>query len=78
MNEKFKQTISDDLFQAWNSAKRPGDATAISKVVNKSYPIVQRALKYGHVNSEKLVDSISDFFAARKENDKKRTSKIIA
>lgn len=76
MEERFKQTISDDLFNAWKNSLKFGDARAISVKTGKSYPVVQRALKYGHVNSDSLVSAISSFFADRKASEGNQVTKI--
>lgn len=75
--EKFKQTISKDLFTAWKAAKRPGDVTKIATSTGMSYPVIQRALKYGYVNNSSLVEQISNYFKNRKDAEGKAAASLI-
>lgn len=77
MSTKFKQTITNDLFDAWNNAKRTGDATKIAKAINSCYPVVQRALKYGHVNNDEVKNGINSFFQKRKIEEDEAATAII-
>lgn len=67
--EKLSCTISKELFNEWKNCKRTGDATKIKEITGKSYPVVQRALKYGSVFDPGLIQAINKYFSDRKEQE---------
>lgn len=74
--QKFKRTISEDLFTSWENNKRPGDATRIKNITGRCYPVVQRALKYGYVMDSSLSDQINNYFLDRKSQEAAAAEKI--
>lgn len=74
--KKFDQKITMSLFEAWKSSTRYGDAKSICEVTGWSYPVVQRALKYGYANSDKLINDISNFFVKRTMSEKEAAASI--
>jgi len=65
MADRFPLTISKDLFISWQKNRRAGDATQMIKKIKVSRPILDRALNYGNVKSDKLTKDITKFFADR-------------
>lgn len=73
MNGKkvITRNISEEIFNAWKTARRHGDGKEIEAALNISNPTAMKALKYGHVTKTYLADAITKFFIdrARKEAD---------
>lgn len=73
---QFKQTISDELLMVWKQYKRVGDGIKIQKLSGKSYPVVQRALKYGCVYDSDLISLINNFFIKRNNMENESAEQI--
>lgn len=72
MNEKKKpandlrrRTISQELHEQWRKLERRGDATALAKLLEVSKPTIDKALIYGNVHKQEIIDGINKFFADR-------------
>lgn len=70
MDERFPMNINQDLFDTWQQLKRKGDPKELCKELKLSRPIIDRALKYGHVKNPITADRISKFFSKRVEFEK--------
>lgn len=77
-NKEFEQTISNELFSGWKQFRRKGDPEKLATILGKSKPVIDRALKYGHVKDQVVVKGITEFYMARKieeSNDGKQLLK---
>ena len=72
----FERTIEKDLFDAWQMQYRTGDVVEIMQITGKSYPIIQRALHFGHVKNEDVCDTISEFYIKRRDKQKEQSKRI--
>lgn len=64
-NTKRRRTIAIELFKQWNSLERKGDSDKIAKILEVSKPTIDKALIYGNVHQQAIVDGISKYFADR-------------
>lgn len=69
---KYAMTITKELFNAWQQLRRKNDAEELSSLLGKSRPIIDRALNYGHVKSNELVEGITKYYEDRKTKEKQR------
>lgn len=58
-------TIAPELFEAWTKMRRKGDPEQIAQALGKSRPVIDKALKYGHVKDQTVVDGITKFYNVR-------------
>ena len=72
----LERTIDEDLFNSWKMLYRTGDISELMELTGKSYPIIQNALHKGHVKSESVCDTISNFYIARREKQREQARKI--
>lgn len=73
----FEQNISDELFSAWKMLRRTEDIPELMEITGKSYPIIYRAVTFGHVKNEAVADDISVFYAQRSLKQKKQAKEIL-
>ena len=78
-NDKYRRTISEELFDQWRKLARKNDVQAIAKALNISVPTITKALVYGFVHQQEIVDGITKFFADRllAEKDKAKELKEL-
>lgn len=62
---KFDRTIAEELFNQWRRLYRKGDSTEIAKNLKVSKPTIDKAVIYGHVHQQRIVDYITSYFADR-------------
>ena len=72
----FERTIDENLFEAWKSKRRTTDVRDLMKKTGKSEPIIYRALQFGHVKKQDLVDDISNFYIERSKKEKAQAEQI--
>ena len=72
----LERTIDEDLFNAWKMLYRTGDIPELMELTGKSYPIIQNAINKGHVKNEKVCDTISEFYIARRKKQREQAQKI--
>jgi hypothetical protein len=77
MKERYPLNISQDVFDAWQFMKRKKDAEKLMQKTGLSRPIIDRALKYGHINNDKLESQITNFFAKRYEKENGAGVKLL-
>lgn len=63
--DKFPRTISEQLHARWRELFRRGDSIKIAKELTTSKPTIDRALIYGHVHQQRVVDGITQYLANR-------------
>ena len=74
----FERTIEEELYNAWKMQYRTKDVEELQEITGKSYPIIQRALHFGHVKNEELCDTISNFYIQRSEKQREQARKIAS
>ncbi len=60
-----KRTIAVELHQQWRKLERTNDAVELAKILEVSKPTIDKALIYGAVHQQKIVDGITNYFADR-------------
>lgn len=65
VSDKYRRTISIELFTQWRNSSRKGDPQLLMDHLKATKPTINKALIYGHANSQKLIDGITQFFADR-------------
>lgn len=63
-------TIAPELFGAWQKMKRKKDPQVMAEALGVSRPLLTRALNFGNVTKEGLVEQINTFFKTRLEAEK--------
>ena len=76
LKEPPKRNINTSLFKQWCSFKRMGDAVKISKLASVSTPTIQKALNYGNVNRQEIIDIINKYFIQRERSEKLKSKKL--
>lgn len=62
---RHKRTIAEELHQQWRNLERKGDSEAIATAMGVSKPTIDKALIYGCVHQQKIVDGVTKYFADR-------------
>lgn len=62
---RHKQTIPPELYKQWRELARKGDPTELAEKLGVSKPTIDKALIYGCVHQQKIVDGITKFFEDR-------------
>lgn len=62
---RFRRTIALELFNKWRELYRKGDADELAKLLTVSKPTIDKALIYGCVHQQALVEGITKYFADR-------------
>jgi nitrogen regulatory protein PII-like uncharacterized protein len=73
----YPQNIAPELFEAWKLATRQGDTMKLAKKLGVSRPTIERAILYGSVVKEDLIEGISQFFEDRIEEEKQKALRIV-
>lgn len=73
----YERTIEEELFQSWQMLRRTDDATELGEITGKSYPIIYRALNFGHVKDEEVANDISNFYKIRSLKQKQQAREIL-
>lgn len=63
--ERHRRTISEELFKQWRNLQRKGDSAALATKLKVSKPTIDKALIYGCVHQQAIVDGITTYFASR-------------
>lgn len=63
--QRFKRTIAEELHKQWRELERKGDSEVLAKKLEVSKPTLDKALIYGCVHQQKIVDGITKYFADR-------------
>lgn len=63
--KQWTLTIAPELHETWKNSRRIGDPEALAKVCGVSRPVIDKALIYGYVSVEGLVDKINTYFEER-------------
>ena len=73
----YDRTIEKELFDSWTMLRQTEDAQKLITMTGKSYPIIYRALNFGHVKEESIVDDISLFYATKSLKQKQQAREIL-
>lgn len=73
----FDCTIAPKLFKAWQQLRRKGDPELIMELTGKSRPIIDKALKYGHVKDQTVVDAITKFYNDRLTSENQQGEDLL-
>ena len=65
----YEMTIAPELFEAWKRMRRKNDPKEIAEQLGKSRALIDRALKYGHVKDQKVVEGITAYYENRLETE---------
>jgi hypothetical protein len=72
-----KRTIAKELHAQWLRLRRRGDTIELSKRTGLTKAMIDRAVLYGHVLNQPLVDYITRFFADRLLREKELAQQIV-
>jgi endonuclease III-like uncharacterized protein len=64
-HKKPTRTIAQELHAQWRKLERKNDAVELAKLLEVSKPTIDKALIYGSVHQQKIVDGITKYFADR-------------
>lgn len=62
---RHRRTISKELHAQWRDLERKGDAEKLATLLGVSKPTIDKAIIYGCVHQQAIVDGVSKFFADR-------------
>lgn len=77
VTRNYEPTITAELFEAWTKLRRRGDPDLIAAKLGKSRPVIDKALKYGFVKSQDVVDGITEFYRERKKSEMKDGADLL-
>jgi len=70
------RTIAIELFKQWEKLQRNGDAPVIAEKLGVSTPTIQKALAYGCVHQQVIIDGINNFFADRLQSERDEAARL--
>lgn len=73
---RHKRTIAEELHAQWRNLERKGDAEAIADALGVSKPTIDKALIYGCVHQQKIVDGITKYMADRIIREKESAQQL--
>jgi len=73
---RHKRTIAEELHQQWRNLERKGDSEAIATALGVSKPTIDKALIYGCVHQQKIVDGITKYMADRIIREKESANQL--
>lgn len=59
------RTIAKELHDEWRRLQRNGDSEKLRQMLSVSKPTIDKALIYGNVHQDRIVDTITNFFLGR-------------
>jgi nitrogen regulatory protein PII-like uncharacterized protein len=62
---RHKRTIAEELLAQWRDLRRTNDPENIATLLKVSKPTIDKALIYGCVQKQEIIDGINKFFADR-------------
>jgi len=75
-DSRRKRTIAEELHKQWRNLERKGDSKEIAELLGVSKPTIDKALIYGAVHQQKIVDGITKFFASRLIKEKEAGKRL--
>ena len=73
---RHKRTIAEELHQQWRNLERKGDSDALATLLGVSKPTIDKALIYGCVHQQKIVDGITKYLADRIISEKESADQL--
>lgn len=73
---RHRRTIALELHKKWRDLERKGDAEKLATLFNVSKPTIDKALIYGCVHQQALVDGITKYFADRILREKEQAQQL--
>lgn len=73
----YPMTIVPELHEAWVRMRRKNDPEAIAEELGKSRALIDRALKYGHVKDQMVVEGITRFYQRRMESETNSGNELL-
>jgi len=64
-SKKPQRTIAIELHQQWQRLQRKNDSIELAKQLKVSKPTIDKALIYGSVHQQAIVDGITSYLAGR-------------
>lgn len=71
-----RRTIAPELHAQWRNLERKNDSGEIAKILNVSKPTIDKALIYGCVHQQAIVDGITKYFADRILREKESAGQL--
>lgn len=75
-NDLRRRTIAPELHKQWRKLERRKDSEAIAELLNVSKPTIDKALIYGNVHQQMIIDGINKFFADRLLAEKNKADEL--
>lgn len=73
---RHRRTIALELHKKWRDLERKGDAEKLATELGVSKPTIDKALIYGCVHQQALVDGITKYFADRILREKEQAQQL--
>lgn len=73
---RHRRTIALELHRKWRDLERKGDAEKLATDLGVSKPTIDKALIYGCVHQQTLVDGITKYFADRILREKEAAQQL--
>lgn len=73
---RHRRTIAEELHLQWRALERKNDSEKLAELLNVSKPTIDKALIYGCVHQQALVDGITKYFADRIISEKEDASRL--
>jgi endonuclease III-like uncharacterized protein len=73
---RHQRTIAEELHKQWRKLERKGDSEKLATLLKVSKPTIDKALIYGCVHQQAIVDGITKYFADRILSEKETAGKL--
>jgi hypothetical protein len=73
---RHKRTIAEELHEQWRKMVRIGDSAKLAELLNCSKPTIEKALIYGCVHKDEIVNGITAYFTDRITKEKKTATRL--
>lgn len=74
--DRHRRTIAKELHTQWRKLERKGDSEKIATILEVSKPTIDKALIYGCVHQQLIVDGITKYFADRMLKEKESAGQL--
>lgn len=71
-----QRTIAVELHNEWRKLERKGDAQAIAEKLAVSKPTIDKALIYGCVHQQAIIDGINTYFKDRLTSERQSAESL--
>ena len=73
---RHRRTIAEELHAQWRNLERKNDSETLAGILGVSKPTIDKALIYGCVHQQAIVDGITKYFADRIISEKEEASRL--